>query len=241
MKTIKSIGAAVVMGAFLCVASAKDGDVIGITFGDGTQGPSPSVAAGPVVQSANWNNVAVHPWDWTSGNDPPNGHYWWIICKTDGKGPGLSYPTGEATDVATHDSKGLALGANIQIFLHDPGAPLSYQNYGGLPSWRTGSTGRSDVYATQKVVYNTANQYGQVVPSTLTISNIPYRKYTLYVGASNLTLNNTLINGDSIFPNLSASSLVFSTQDPNPGGGSSGSLSYLQIVVPVKGSLFLVR
>ncbi|MCY2930389.1 MAG: PEP-CTERM sorting domain-containing protein [Planctomycetota bacterium] len=220
-----------VVGVLLIAAAAQgSGGVVGITFGDGTQGPAPATAAGPVVLSTNWNNVAVHPWIWTSGHDPENGHYWWIVSKGDGNGPGLAYPTGLATDIASVDGTGTPLVQNMQIFLHDPGAVQSYNSYGGLPYWSTESTGNSAVYATQQVTYHTANQYGQTDSSTITISNIPYSSYTLYVGGSGLWLNGTAISGDAVFTDLTTSSLVFSTVYPNPGSGAAGSLAYLQFV-----------
>ena len=162
-----------------------------------------------------------------SGQSPP----WtaWAVSRYGG-GPYENWWSWGAADIATKDSTGAALAQNIQLALYDPGADASYSGYGGLPYWSLGGTQNSAIYATQQVAYHTANQYGQAASSTITISNIPYSSYTLYVGGSGLWLNGTEISGDAVFTGLSATSLVFSTVYPNPGNGAAGSLSYLQFV-----------
>ena len=215
---------------------------IGITFGDGTQGPPLGSHTGPGVAQDFWNNVDVRPWrtyldDW-------NHHAAGISIWT-GFGP---YETNEPTIIATRDSHNQPVSIGFLTFnmghlrAWDNGVPEQGPFWGPRWGWGeftgTAPAGPNTTNYDQKILsYATGIQGPSDSNNWIRISGIPYDTYNVYIWATNcnLGLTNTGVyfNGPTNFDNLSGEFFMEGARARADQAGWADAyrgISYIQIV-----------
>lgn len=192
---------------------------IGITFGDGTQGPPLGSHTGPGVLQDYWNNIDVRPWQTFMYERRDAGiHY------ETGFGP---YETNKPTIIATRDSHNSPV--EIGFVTSNRAQVLA----AGWNSGWGGFTGTAPVgpnttnYDKQVVSYSPGNSGG---PNWIKISGIPYNNYDVYIWAMNINLGSTntgtYFNGPACFSNQTGDLYMEGAE----GAQGNRSISYIQIV-----------
>lgn len=170
---------------------------IGITFGDGSQGPlTGSVGPGVPQLWSTWSRVDMRGWptEWANG--------WLTGVSMWGWGPLCSQTP---TVIATNDSAGTAVA--VTLVSYDPDNYWAYANYGSAASYSGpyAVSSPAGTYNEKYFVYGTSGNSGST-PAYLKIAGIPYSNYDLYIGAQNWhfgSITGALINAaGSVFTNL---------------------------------------
>lgn len=117
---------------------------IGITFGDGSQGPAPTVLAGPVRQQHFWN-AATWEDHWMRYYGPAEDGYGWVQVATkadDGSAVNVQYQNYWATYSGTCTAKGASQGTGSDPYLQtqgilmtcdEPARPENENVFSGIP------------------------------------------------------------------------------------------------------------
>jgi hypothetical protein len=203
------------------VASAQAAS-IGITFGDGTQGPtSGSVGPGVAQSASTWNRVNMSGWmtEWANG---------WLTGVSEwGWGP---FCSDTPTTIATQDSGGGSV--TIKLVSYDPDNYYAYANYGAAAQYTGPYNQGSPVgtYNEKYFGYGTSGNSGST-PTVMTISGIPYGTYDLYIGGEAWhvgSIGGTVIGQSSVFTGLSGDIKLYA-EHGHPYDNMFR-LSYIQIV-----------
>ena len=217
--------------AALVTGVVAQGASIGITFGDGAQGPHLGSPAGPGVKQDYWNNVDVRPWRTSASHVNAAG-----IHVTTGYGPCES---SAPTVVATRDSANRVV--NIGFLSYNP-AQITSRRYNSVWGGFSGTAPagpNTAAYDTKKLSWDPGWKDGQ---NWAKFTGIPYTNYTVYIWATGLTTGQVdtgvYFNGATNFTKQTGSEFYL------VGNYNERTISYVQFVetiVPVKAVLLIVR
>jgi len=196
---------------------------IGITFGDGTQGPALGSPAGPGVVQDYWNNIDVGLWDTCTSHVNARGINIWS-----GWGP---YESGAGAQVATKDSKNNDV--NINFLSSNPAQVYSASKNSEWGAFFDPQAGpNTTTYNQQKLAWDPGWKNDTPPYNYATFSGIPYATYDVYIWATGLTLGlvdtgGPYLNGAAVFLNQTGNfNLV--------GDFGTRTISYIQFVDSLK-------